>query len=132
MVPKRAVKQEDARKNEGTIVQVIRNEYVTNVPVRILGETGPERVQITGLLPAVGLIDRVVVGLAVIWHIGSIWRGNGFAGGGGRVSQPCVWWCRRRYRCACRFARARGAIPGSATNQTRPATTAPRAGAAPF
>ena len=30
------------------MVQVIRNEYVTNVPVHVLGDTGPERVQISG------------------------------------------------------------------------------------
>jgi hypothetical protein len=30
------------------MVQVIRSEYVTNVPVEVLGKVGPERVQITG------------------------------------------------------------------------------------
>ena len=48
-VPKRAVKPGTAHDSDGTIVQVIRNEYVTNVPVRVLGDTGPERTQITGL-----------------------------------------------------------------------------------
>src|SRR5262249_40505111 len=37
-VPKRAVKQDDPRSAEATIVQVIRNEYVVNVPVRVLGD----------------------------------------------------------------------------------------------
>ena len=32
------------------MVQVIRDEYVTNIPVRVLGEPGVERVQITGAL----------------------------------------------------------------------------------
>ena len=34
------------------MVQVIRDEYVTNVPVRVLGENGTERVQIAGALRA--------------------------------------------------------------------------------
>jgi RND family efflux transporter MFP subunit len=49
-VPKRAVKQEDARGGEGSVVQVIRNEYVTNVPVQVLGDLGPERSQIAAAL----------------------------------------------------------------------------------
>jgi multidrug efflux pump subunit AcrA (membrane-fusion protein) len=49
-VPKRAVKSEDARGGEKMMVQVIRDEYVTNVPVRVLGDTGAERVQIAGAL----------------------------------------------------------------------------------
>jgi multidrug efflux pump subunit AcrA (membrane-fusion protein) len=50
VVPKRAVKSEDPRGGENMMVQVIRDEYVTNVPVRVLGEPGAERVQITGAL----------------------------------------------------------------------------------
>jgi multidrug efflux pump subunit AcrA (membrane-fusion protein) len=49
-VPKRAVKAEDPRGGENMMVQVIRDDYVTNVPVRVLGETGTERVQIAGAL----------------------------------------------------------------------------------
>ena len=49
---------------DNMMVQVIRNEYVTNVPVRVLGDTGPERVQITGRSAAIRLTDRVVVGSA--------------------------------------------------------------------
>ena len=49
-VPKRAVKPEEPRGGENMMVQVIRDEYVTNVPVRVLGETGTERVQIAGAL----------------------------------------------------------------------------------
>ncbi len=49
-VPKRAVKPEDPRGGDNMIVQVIRDDYVTNVPVRVLGETGAERVQIAGAL----------------------------------------------------------------------------------
>jgi hypothetical protein len=49
-IPKRALKAEDSRGGEAMMVQVIRNELVTNVPVRVLGDTGPERVQISGAL----------------------------------------------------------------------------------
>jgi multidrug efflux pump subunit AcrA (membrane-fusion protein) len=51
-VPKRALKQEDARSGDSAMIQVIRNEYVTNVPVRVLGEMGADRVQIAGPLRA--------------------------------------------------------------------------------
>ena len=44
------------------MVQVIRNEYVTNVPVRVLGDTGPERMQITGLFAA---SDSLIVSSSV-------------------------------------------------------------------
>ncbi len=131
MVPKRAVKQEDARKNEGTIVQVIRNEYVTNVPVRILGETGPERVQITGLLRR---SDSLIVSSSVSLLSGTLVRfGEGTASRGVEgVSPNPAYGGADAGIVAPAGSRARGAIPGSATNQTRPATTAPRAGAAPF
>jgi multidrug efflux pump subunit AcrA (membrane-fusion protein) len=50
-VPKDAVKPADGGAGaHGQIVQVIRNDYVTNVPVQVLGKVGPERVQITGVL----------------------------------------------------------------------------------
>src|SRR5262249_49243485 len=51
-VPRRAVKPEDQRGGDNMMVQVIRDEYVTNIPVRVLGENGTERVQITGALRA--------------------------------------------------------------------------------
>jgi multidrug efflux pump subunit AcrA (membrane-fusion protein) len=48
-VPKRAVRPED-RGGDKMMVQVIRDDYVTNIPVRVLGENGAERVQISGAL----------------------------------------------------------------------------------
>lgn len=48
-VAKRALQTADAKATDAR-VQVIRNEYVVNVPVKVLGEIGPERVQITGAL----------------------------------------------------------------------------------
>ncbi len=32
------------------MIQVLRNEYVTNVPVHVLGNLGPDRIQVSGLL----------------------------------------------------------------------------------
>jgi RND family efflux transporter MFP subunit len=130
-VAKRAVKQEDPRKNEGTMVQVIRNEYVVNVPVRVLGETGPERVQITGLLRR---SDSLIVSSSVALLPGTLVRfGEGttsravegvapnpaFGGADAGITAPAG-------------TRARGAISGSTPNQTKPATEAPKTGSAPF
>jgi RND family efflux transporter MFP subunit len=48
-VPKGSLKKaEGAAGSQGSLVQVIRSEYVTNVPVEVLGKVGPERIQITG------------------------------------------------------------------------------------
>jgi multidrug efflux pump subunit AcrA (membrane-fusion protein) len=63
-VPKRAIKQDDGRTGEAVMVQVIRNEYVVNVPVRVLGDIGPDRAQIAGALrPADSLIVSTSVPL---------------------------------------------------------------------
>jgi multidrug efflux pump subunit AcrA (membrane-fusion protein) len=76
-VPKRAVKHDGAGKTEGTMVQVIRNEYVTNVPVLVLGDTGPERTQITGLFRA---SDALIVSSSVPLLSGTLLRfGEGAA-----------------------------------------------------
>lgn len=48
-VPKRSVLTVSSKPG-ATRVQVIRNEYVVDVRVRVLGAVGPERVQITGAL----------------------------------------------------------------------------------
>jgi RND family efflux transporter MFP subunit len=131
MVPKRAVKQEDARKNEGTMVQVIRNEYVTNVPVHILGDTGPERVQITGLLRG---SDSLIVSSSVSLLAGTLVRfGEGTTSRGVEgVSPNPAFGGAEAGITAPGGTRTRGATPGSAPTQTRPATAAPKAGSAPF
>jgi multidrug efflux pump subunit AcrA (membrane-fusion protein) len=61
-VPKRALKQESNRGAEESIVQVLRNEYVTNVPVQILGDIGPDRVQISGAFRGA---DALIAGSSV-------------------------------------------------------------------
>ncbi len=54
VVPRRAVRDRAGQ----SIVQVIRNEYVVDVPVRLLGEFGDDRVQVTGPL---GPDDALIV-----------------------------------------------------------------------
>ena len=46
-IPAAALHQPEVEAGTPTI-QVIRNEYVTTIPVRVLGNPGPERAQITG------------------------------------------------------------------------------------
>ncbi len=56
VIPKRSIKQEGSRGAETSMVQVIRNEFdsnlpvqvVTNLPVQVLGDVGPDRAQVTG------------------------------------------------------------------------------------
>lgn len=47
IVPTRSVREAED-KSSGSIVQVVRSEYVTHVPIRVMGVIGPERMQITG------------------------------------------------------------------------------------
>src|SRR4051794_19160137 len=48
-IPSRAVREPARGEVGGPSVQVIRNEYVTDIPVRVLGHPGPERTQVSGL-----------------------------------------------------------------------------------
>ncbi len=88
-IPKRAMKPEDSRGGEAMMVQVIRNEIVTNVPVRVLGDTGPERVQIAGALRA---SDSLIAGSSVpllqgtLVRFGETAKGAGEAGAAGPYS----------------------------------------------
>jgi multidrug efflux pump subunit AcrA (membrane-fusion protein) len=85
-VAKRAVKQEDARSGDAVMVQVIRNEYVTNVPVRLLGDVGPDRVQITGALRE---SDSLIVSTSVPLLAGTLVRfGEGAANRGVEGTAP--------------------------------------------
>jgi multidrug efflux pump subunit AcrA (membrane-fusion protein) len=80
-VPKRSVKAEDPRGGDHMMVQVIRDDYVTNVPVRVLGETGTERVQIAGALRA---SDSLIASTSVALLQGTLVRfgENGASQGG--------------------------------------------------
>jgi RND family efflux transporter MFP subunit len=57
-VPRGSLKKaEGPAGSQGSSVQVIRSEYVTNIPVDVLGKVGPERIQVTGAFrPADALI----------------------------------------------------------------------------
>ena len=113
------------------MVQVIRNEYVTNVPVRVLGDTGPERVQITGALRVVRFADRVVVGSAPGRNAGPLRRRRGASRAvEGGAAQSVDRRCRGRHHGA-RGGRAPGTAParvprGSAAS--RPSEPRPTAG----
>src|SRR5206468_11906731 len=77
-VPKRAVRSDEARGAAGSLVQVLRNEYVTNVPVQVLGGVGPERVQVSGSLREQ---DALIIGSSVPLLPGTLVRfGGGPAG----------------------------------------------------
>jgi multidrug efflux pump subunit AcrA (membrane-fusion protein) len=137
VVPKRAVKTDDSRNSEGSIVQVIRNEYVTNVPVHVLGDTGPERVQITGLLRG---SDSLIVSSSVPLLPGTLVRfGEGTAGRGieGVPPDPALGGAEAGVT-APGSSRARGrrgsetAPHGPAANRPKPAPGQPAAGSAPF
>jgi multidrug efflux pump subunit AcrA (membrane-fusion protein) len=79
-VPKRAVRPDDLRGPASSMVQVIRNEYVANVPVQVLGSLGPERSQVSGLFRPgdsliVGSSVSLVPGTLVRFHNGAAARG---------------------------------------------------------
>jgi multidrug efflux pump subunit AcrA (membrane-fusion protein) len=72
-IPRRAVRADDLRGASNSMVQVIRNEYVTNVAVHVLGGLGPDRVQVSGLFrPG----DALVVGSSVGLVPGTLVRFN--------------------------------------------------------
>ena len=58
------------------MVQVIRNEYVTNIPVRVLGGLGPDRVQVSGLFRHGDALIVGSIGPAGPRHAGPVPRGR--------------------------------------------------------
>ena len=62
-VPKESLKTtEGSAGSVASTVQVLRNEYVTNVPVDLLGKMGPERLQVSG---ALRFTDALIVSSSV-------------------------------------------------------------------
>ncbi len=62
-VPKESIKAVEGQAgSSAAMVQVLRNEFVTNVPVDVLGKTGPERMQVTGALRST---DALIVSSSV-------------------------------------------------------------------
>ncbi len=72
-IPKRAIRPDDLRGPANSMVQVIRNEYVTNVPVQVLGGIGPDRIQVSGLFRG---MDALIVGSSVPLSPGTLVRFN--------------------------------------------------------
>ncbi|MGC8644293.1 MAG: efflux RND transporter periplasmic adaptor subunit [Isosphaeraceae bacterium] len=74
-VPKDSIKTtEGAGASAGSMVQVLRNEYVTNVPVSMLGKVGAERMQVTGALRTT---DALIVSSSVALLPGTLVRFSG-------------------------------------------------------
>src|SRR5271166_792081 len=78
-VPKESLKTtEGSAGSAASMVQVLRNEYVTNVPVDVLGKMGPDRIQVTGALRAK---DALIVSSSVPLLAGTLVR----------FAPPAVW-----------------------------------------
>ncbi len=73
-IPARALHQPAKGEAGGPSVQVIRNEYATNVPVRILGHPGPDRVQVSGSLRPT---DTLILASSVPLMAGTLIRFGG-------------------------------------------------------
>ena len=70
-IPRRALRPDEIRGAAGSMIQVIRNEYVTNVPVQVMGGLGPDRIQVSGLLRD---SDALIVGSSVALMPGTLVR----------------------------------------------------------
>lgn len=81
MVATRAVR-EDAEASTGSSVQVVRNEFVADVPVRVLGSAGDERSQVSGPFRP---NDVLIVSSSVPLLAGTLIRFNGNPSAGGAV-----------------------------------------------
>ena len=136
-VPKRSVKHDAAGGTDTGVVQVIRNEYVTSIPVRVLGDTGLDRTQITGSFRA---LDALIVSSSVPLLAGTLIRfGDGAApsrgiegvapnpsigGAEAGINQPAGSSTRGRLSGTTRTTRgAAGATGKSATQSTGTAST---------
>jgi hypothetical protein len=85
-VPRRAIRPDELRGPSSSMVQVIRNEYVTNIPVHLLGGLGPDRTQVSGMFrPG----DALIVGSSVALAPGTLVRFNeGAAARGIEATSP--------------------------------------------
>ena len=83
-IPATALQQPEEEGGTPTI-QVIRNEYVTNIPVRVLGNPGPERVQVTGPMRPT---DALIVSSTVPLMAGTLIRFRSDAQEGIEATSP--------------------------------------------
>jgi multidrug efflux pump subunit AcrA (membrane-fusion protein) len=107
-IPKGAVKA--AAGSDPSQVQVIRNEYVVNVPIQILGKLGPDRLQVAG---AFRTSDALIASSSSPLIAGTLVRfGQGAPGIEGTTPDP-----------SRRGQNASIAAPGAAPATARPRTT---------
>jgi hypothetical protein len=86
-IPAQAFKGEEKAKSAAPaggstgLIQVVRNEYVTDLKVRVLGRPGPDRLEVTGPLRAT---DALIVSSSVPLISGTLIRfGSGSNAGAG-------------------------------------------------
>jgi multidrug efflux pump subunit AcrA (membrane-fusion protein) len=120
-ISKGALKKADGGAgSQGSLVQVIRNEYVTNVPVEVLGRVGQDRIQITGALRPT---DALIASSSVPLLAGTLVRFAAGASPGveGTTPNPARQGVEAGISPPARSAAA--TAPGSATS--RPRATSP-------
>lgn len=86
-IPAHALKGEEKTKSAkaaeppaGGVVQVIRNEYVTDIKVRVIGKVGPDKLQVSGSFRPT---DALIVSSTVPLLPGTLIRFNGSGPSGG-------------------------------------------------
>ena len=137
LVPAQAVQNHEGKQGLPSL-QVIRNEYVVNVPVRVLGSLGSDRVQVTGALRK---NDALIVSSSVPLLAGTLIRFNGARGGAagsveGTTPNPAASGVPADVSPPAGTGRPRVGLPPAANpTQTPPATGKPAAkagGSVPF
>ena len=83
-IPATALQQPEEEGGTPTI-QVIRNEYVTTIPVRVLGNPGPDRAQVTGPMRPT---DALIVSSTVPLMAGTLIRFRSEAQEGIEATSP--------------------------------------------
>jgi len=84
-IPLRALRQTDKTKSDDAKVQVVRNEYVVEIPVQLLGNRGAERIQVTGSFRP---NDSLIVSSSVPLLAGTLIRFNAQEEGAAGTVEP--------------------------------------------
>jgi biotin carboxyl carrier protein len=132
-VPKESIRTaEGSAGSTASMVQVLRNEYVTNVPVDVLGKIGPERFQVSG---ALRFTDALIVSSSVPLLAGTLVRFAQAPGQGieGTTPNPARQGAEAGITPPGAAAREPAAAPpgGSRPRLTKPATGRPTPAPAP-
>lgn len=139
-IPSRALREAEKGQTGGPSVQVIRNEYVTDIPVKVLGHPGPERAQVSGLFRP---NDALIVSSTTRLVAGTLIRFSGGASSGVEATNPNpaeggevagITPPRASSRTSSTGRTSTGGPSTSRTPATKPATgaTAKGAGSPPF